>query len=136
MSYSFFFSSRRRHTRCALVTGVQTCALPILRADGGERGFRQAVVGDHRVAAGDIDAWMMEGVFQTHAEVGEEGGELGYRRHDLAPAGGAEREEPDHAVVIRDLADAGAEGTQAARAGADRKSGVSGRRGRGGVSLG
>src|SRR3546814_10065778 len=27
-----FFSSRRRHTRCALVTGVQTCALPILLA--------------------------------------------------------------------------------------------------------
>src|SRR3546814_16176616 len=26
---SSFFSSRRRHTRCALVTGVQTCALPI-----------------------------------------------------------------------------------------------------------
>src|SRR3546814_11333492 len=26
----FFFSSSRRHTRCALVTGVQTCALPIL----------------------------------------------------------------------------------------------------------
>src|SRR3546814_10357703 len=26
----FFLSSRRRHTRCALVTGVQTCALPIL----------------------------------------------------------------------------------------------------------
>src|SRR3546814_5038428 len=25
----FFFTSRRRHTRCALVTGVQTCALPI-----------------------------------------------------------------------------------------------------------
>src|SRR3546814_13798439 len=25
----FFFSSRRRQTRCALVTGVQTCALPI-----------------------------------------------------------------------------------------------------------
>src|SRR3546814_9870845 len=24
-----FLSSRRRHTRCALVTGVQTCALPI-----------------------------------------------------------------------------------------------------------
>src|SRR3546814_3134537 len=30
----FFFSSRRRHTRCALVTGVQTCALPISSADG------------------------------------------------------------------------------------------------------
>src|SRR3546814_1400653 len=29
MSCVIFFSSRRRHTRCALVTGVQTCALPI-----------------------------------------------------------------------------------------------------------
>src|SRR3546814_1203610 len=28
----FFFSSRRRQTRCALVTGVQTCALPIYKA--------------------------------------------------------------------------------------------------------
>src|SRR3546814_9137408 len=34
-----FFSSRRRHTRCALVTGVQTCALPIypvVELDGDE----------------------------------------------------------------------------------------------------
>src|SRR3546814_9061669 len=30
-----FFSSRRRHTRCALVTGVQTCALPIYITDYG-----------------------------------------------------------------------------------------------------
>src|SRR3546814_1976503 len=29
LRYIYFFSSRRRHTRCALVTGVQTCALPI-----------------------------------------------------------------------------------------------------------
>src|SRR3546814_8695971 len=29
----FFFSSRRRHTSCALVTGVQTCALPISAAE-------------------------------------------------------------------------------------------------------
>src|SRR3546814_2713977 len=28
-----FVSSRRRHTRCALVTGVQTCALPICFSD-------------------------------------------------------------------------------------------------------
>src|SRR5881409_1799806 len=28
--FCFFFSSRRRHTRCETVTGVQTCALPIL----------------------------------------------------------------------------------------------------------
>src|SRR3546814_10156749 len=38
--FCFFFSSRRRHTRCALVTGVQTCALPILGTvtlEGGNR---------------------------------------------------------------------------------------------------
>src|SRR3546814_4314463 len=29
--FLFFFSSRRRHTRCALVTGVQTCALVVAR---------------------------------------------------------------------------------------------------------
>src|SRR3546814_1257781 len=34
----FLFSSRRRHTRCALVTGVQTCALPI---SGGGHGIGQ-----------------------------------------------------------------------------------------------
>src|SRR3546814_3222558 len=35
-----FFSSRRRHTRCALVTGVQTCALPILaRRRGASSGL-------------------------------------------------------------------------------------------------
>src|SRR3546814_7159967 len=37
----FFFSSRRRHTRCALVTGVQTCALPISkeRQSGLKNGY-------------------------------------------------------------------------------------------------
>src|SRR3546814_3441104 len=34
----FFFSSRRRHTRCALVTGVQTCALPISPHHAGSAG--------------------------------------------------------------------------------------------------
>src|SRR3546814_108306 len=38
----FFFSSRRRHTRCALVTGVQTCALPIWRY-GRDAGITQAL---------------------------------------------------------------------------------------------
>src|SRR3546814_1102818 len=33
----FFFSSRRRHTRCALVTGVQTCALPISQIDMADK---------------------------------------------------------------------------------------------------
>src|SRR3546814_1241532 len=37
----FFFSSRRRHTRCALVTGVQTCALPIYGEDVRALALRQ-----------------------------------------------------------------------------------------------
>src|SRR3546814_13733627 len=38
--YVFFLSSRRRHTRCALVTGVQTCALPISqKREWGIRGM-------------------------------------------------------------------------------------------------
>src|SRR3546814_5004158 len=35
----FFFSSRRRHTRCALVTGVQTCALPISFSGDGAGAY-------------------------------------------------------------------------------------------------
>src|SRR3546814_4202416 len=38
--FYFFFSSRRRHTRCALVTGVQTCALPIFHTDTGSFNLR------------------------------------------------------------------------------------------------
>src|SRR3546814_6436168 len=37
-----FFSSRRRHTRCALVTGVQTCALPISLAKPGCSFYSEA----------------------------------------------------------------------------------------------
>src|SRR3546814_7830538 len=73
----FFFSSRRRHTRCALVTGVQTCALPICamrranvssdlsglreqidRIDGeliqllAQRARMTAAVGEHKSAHG------------------------------------------------------------------------------------
>src|SRR3546814_19286661 len=40
--YVFFFSSRRRHTICALVTGVQTCALPI---SSGETALALDVTG-------------------------------------------------------------------------------------------
>src|SRR3546814_3264991 len=59
----FFFSSRRRHTRCALVTGVQTCALPIypverlaaLRLDGvqGRQRIETLARVDHGRAVGD-----------------------------------------------------------------------------------
>src|SRR3546814_7262659 len=47
----FFFSSRRRHTRCALVTGVQTCALPIFHCfkyRGLFRGLAAAADRDFR----------------------------------------------------------------------------------------
>src|SRR3546814_7790063 len=45
----FFFSSRRRHTRCALVTGFQTCALPIsLGSKGYDDLSRTAVASTYR----------------------------------------------------------------------------------------
>src|SRR3546814_6410658 len=48
--FIFFFSSRRRHTRCALVTGVQTCALPILHIEkafqaSSPKTFRPVLLG-------------------------------------------------------------------------------------------
>src|SRR3546814_8445094 len=54
----FFFSSRRRHTRCALVTGVQTCALPIY-GDAPPRevhGLVRPCAGVERSAAEAVDA--------------------------------------------------------------------------------
>src|SRR3546814_10908259 len=51
--FVFFFSSRRRHTRCALVTGVQTCALPIF-ADGHHEIQLSPYVG-HRQDTGAVD---------------------------------------------------------------------------------
>src|SRR3546814_2824711 len=41
----FFCSSRRRHTRCALVTGVQTCALPIYVKSGGKTRLSTLISG-------------------------------------------------------------------------------------------
>src|SRR3546814_9430017 len=49
-----FFSSRRRHTRCALVTGVQTCALPIYVFSPGFCGGR-ATGTANRGCANDAD---------------------------------------------------------------------------------
>src|SRR3546814_9077776 len=56
----FFFSSRRRHTRCALVTGVQTCALPIFEG-------RQEAFSSLAVQAGDALAQAGDGVHQVAA---------------------------------------------------------------------
>src|SRR3546814_9835350 len=48
----FFFSSRRRHTRCALVTGVQTCALPISVLRDGQYNRRITAGGTYMELTG------------------------------------------------------------------------------------
>src|SRR3546814_7209332 len=45
----FFISSRIRHTRCALVTGVQTCALPILTTYIGKSYLDDQFWGESKV---------------------------------------------------------------------------------------
>src|SRR3546814_15704139 len=94
----FFFSSRRRHTRCALVTGVQTCALPICRreaaavAAGGvdQRGQHAAVqeAAAVEVAFGDGKGDLSEILLPRHAIIADKVG-------DAAPGaprlGGAKR---------------------------------------------
>src|SRR3546814_5974178 len=93
----FFFSSRRRHTRCALVTGVQTCALPISHgfapslapADAAPRapapepnilfiliddmGFADlSLTGNKLVATPNIDALARDGMSSEERRVGKE----------------------------------------------------------------
>src|SRR3546814_5588265 len=83
--FLFFFSSRRRHTRCALVTGVQTCALPIswepeldelarrqefaLQMGGPEGIARQRERGKLTVRE-RIDAFADPGSFREFREIG------------------------------------------------------------------
>src|SRR3546814_5565595 len=71
----FFFSSRRRHTRCVLVTGVQTCALPISRTGP----IRADLLGN---------MWAQEwgNIYDVVAPEGE--GDLGYDIGDLLVAKG------------------------------------------------
>src|SRR3546814_18858839 len=68
--FGFFFSSRRRHTRCALVTGVQTCALPISHfAFYGTRlaGTPQQRSRDKRALAA-LDTYLGDAVGRAYAE--------------------------------------------------------------------
>src|SRR3546814_6227352 len=67
VSFSFFFSSRRRHTRCALVTGVQTCALPI--SDGTERGTHPLTAFADRLVGQADHAEGRQAVCQLHLHV-------------------------------------------------------------------
>src|SRR3546814_19389577 len=53
--FYFFFSIRRRQTRCALVTGVQTCALPIYQYDGDQYDAPDmTVLAEHVTAPGVV----------------------------------------------------------------------------------
>src|SRR3546814_6386244 len=66
--FSFFFSSRRRHTRCALVTGVQTCALPI------STGSTKALQGDiAQTAYGASKAGVHNLTYNIAAQYGKQG---------------------------------------------------------------
>src|SRR3546814_880604 len=67
----FFFSSRRRHTRCALVTGVQTCAPPIFLHGGADAD--RAAVAVHPPVAGDRGGEEPEqaGLAEGHEQVRE-----------------------------------------------------------------
>src|SRR3546814_6436865 len=50
VEFFFFCSSRRRHTICALVTGVQTCARPIWRGRAMQQSREHFFIGNQWVA--------------------------------------------------------------------------------------
>src|SRR3546814_1179601 len=50
----FYFSSRRRHTICALVTGVQTCALPIYALESAQEE-RQGEAASHQARIVELE---------------------------------------------------------------------------------
>src|SRR3546814_15847354 len=92
-----FFSSRRRHTICALVTEVQTCALPISGAAARARCGAKRV--QRRGAVGNADMWMGDGRFTQDA-----GGAGGDRLVDeLVPVGYLALHR-DEKVALRHLA--------------------------------
>src|SRR3546814_3635141 len=74
--YFFFLSSRRRHTRCALVTGVQTCALPICSSDSGlsEQNIFVSTEGEVAVYQGsdpgEAATWSKVGVYRIGKPLG------------------------------------------------------------------
>src|SRR3546814_7352329 len=78
----FFFSSRRRHTRCALVTGVQTCALPICFLFSGiqtERGHANMLLFQFAVASAPAEwtplplMWDLRAICQPFGENAQSG---------------------------------------------------------------
>src|SRR3546814_9934162 len=74
----FFFSSRRRHTRCALVTGVQTCALPIF----GRAADQADLTGGDRLADGGAGQEQLSLLLQL---VGPDRGRVTAGLHGFGP---------------------------------------------------
>src|SRR3546814_3923371 len=106
----FFFSSRRRHTRCALVTGIQTCALPIYPVDAFERPVSRlhrkrypAVRGTWRV---HLKGDRLARVTRDTERVPAIGGHLQWAAVELCAA--ACRRLPDHQVALPKPLNAGA----------------------------
>src|SRR3546814_1367909 len=93
----FFFSSRRRHTRCALVTGVQTCALPIFR--GPSVSGRPAIEEEAQAPGGH--SWKRLGAEQKRRLLAAEPAQHGEWRRRRVPRV-AEAEGDQAAVRPRD----------------------------------
>src|SRR3546814_5299333 len=98
----FFFSSRRRHTRCALVTGVQTCALPIWRQ--GQVGEAGQLEGGCNVRHRPVQVQGIDAFGETVDErlEGAMQGALADRRLEISFAGAAVGKAPG-AARIQDL---------------------------------
>src|SRR3546814_15303241 len=76
--FIFFFSSRRRHTRCALVTGVQTCALPISpprshRRRPDRRGAPMFIVSHTELREAALGMLVSAGLPESQAEAAAHG---------------------------------------------------------------
>src|SRR3546814_5606648 len=93
----FFFSSRRRHTRCALVTGVQTCALPIsLIARSAPATRPLPLPGAVRAEALRPELWSRERAIIT----AEAAGEAAQRLSDQLDAAHASVREVHEAMTV------------------------------------
>src|SRR3546814_3236730 len=91
----FFFSSRRRHTSCALVTGVQTCALPIYAAIWYPTDGHGLAGGDH----GDDTMNPTRAALMTSLMLPTLA--LAQQYQGPEPAGNAESVRYDYAQVLR-----------------------------------
>src|SRR3546814_2725387 len=115
--YVFFFSSRRRHTRCALVTGVQTCALPISSAQPVADHGRAGIGAVGRLRPDELCAECAPG--GSRAAAGQQSDHLATERGAVADQPGAQPREPAALLAPADPAvgpaDAGASDRSAER---------------------